>query len=184
MPEKSKQEIFEELAIPYLDFIYRSAYKLCGDHYDAEDLSQETFKTAFEKFYQLKDACKVKSWLFVIMRNAFLKKIAKQKKCILVECDIEQLADYVGLIHLDTYDEFFMNFSDELQDALGQLEEKYKAPIWLFYIGKYSYQEIANMLHIPNGTVMSRIARGKMLLKSYILKSQGRLNVVTNLKLP
>ncbi len=159
---------FESLALPYLNFIYRSAFRFCGNRSDAEDLSQETFKAAFEKFHQLKDNKKIKSWLFMILRNAFLKRIAKEKKYSQVDID---LVTYNPQEFKNIGEEYFENILNwELQQALNKLNEKYKTPVLLSYISGYSYQEIADMLCIPIGTVMSRIARGKMFLKKEILK--------------
>ena len=71
---------FERLAIPHLDFIYRSAYRLCGNRSDADNLSQETFRTAFERFDQLKDTRKIKRWLYMILHKGYLKKNEVKKK--------------------------------------------------------------------------------------------------------
>jgi RNA polymerase sigma-70 factor (ECF subfamily) len=166
---KKQLATFETLAIPYLDFIYRSAYRFCGNRYDAEDLSQETFRTAFEKFDQLRDTRKIKSWLFIILRNAYFKKIEKEKRYSDVDIDV---ATYNSREVKNAGRDYFDKILDgELQLALDNLAEKYKTPVILSYIGGYSYQEIADMLHIPIGTVMSRIARGKMFLKKEIIEA-------------
>jgi RNA polymerase sigma-70 factor (ECF subfamily) len=154
---------FEALALPYLDFIYRSAYRLCGNPADAEDLAQETFEIAFEKFSQLKDGNKCKSWLFVILRNLYLREVGKYKKYQFI--DFDNLSYRMQNIKQSKQDQIRTVMDGELQEALNKLDEKYKTPLILSYIGDFSYQEIAEMLKIPMGTVMSRIARGKMFLK-------------------
>ncbi len=167
--KKTKLSDFERLAIPYLDFIYRSAYRLSGNSYDAEDLSQETFRMAFEKFEQLKDIAKIKSWLFMILRNCYFQQIKKQKRYVDIDID---LVNY-NPREVQNSGKEFMNhvLSENIQRALDKLSEKYKTPVILSYMGGYSYQEIADMLQIPIGTVMSRIARGKAFLKKEILST-------------
>jgi len=164
--ENPTEELFQEIALPYLGFIYKSAYRLSGNRADAEDLSQETFRLAFEKFTQLKDTARVKSWLFIILRNAFLQQIKKEK---LNYVDID-LANYNPQAARNAGGYVFNNImSDDIQAALDKLPEKYKTPVILSYMSGYSYQEIADMLQIPIGTVMSRIARGKNFLKKELL---------------
>jgi len=79
---------FEQVALPELNFIFKSAYRMCGNRSDAEDLSQETFQTAFEKFGQLKELAKVRSWLFMIMRNIYLKKVVREKRYPSVDLEV------------------------------------------------------------------------------------------------
>jgi RNA polymerase sigma-70 factor (ECF subfamily) len=165
---KKQANSFETVALPYLDFIYRSAYRLCGNPTDAEDLVQETFEIAFEKFYQLKDDRKCKSWLFVILRNIYLREIEKYKKYQFIEFD--NLNYKLENTRLSRQDQIKNVMDGELQEALNRLEEKFKTPLILSYIGDFSYQEIADMLRIPLGTVMSRIARGKMFLKKELTR--------------
>lgn len=173
--QKDNLTTFEDLAIPHLNFIYRSAYRLCGNPTDAEDLSQETFQIAFEKFNQLRDSNKVKSWLFVILRNTYMKKLGREKKYVFPDIDMDKISyNYHNAKNIEDPIGFNKTLSGELQAALDRLSEKYKTPVLLSYIGGYSYQEIADMLHIPIGTVMSRIARGKIFLKREIIQTSGK----------
>jgi RNA polymerase sigma-70 factor (ECF subfamily) len=175
--KKTKLATFEELAIPHLSFIYRSAYRLCGNPTDAEDLSQDTFQMAFEKFTQLRDPNKVKSWLFVILRNTYMKRLGKEKKYVHLDIDMDKINyNPHDAKNIENNLGFNRTLSGELQAALDKLAEKYKTPVLLSYIGGYSYQEIADMLHIPIGTVMSRIARGKMFLKKEIIQAGEKEN--------
>lgn len=163
---KKKASSFEEVALPYLTFIYRSAYRLCGNPTDAEDLTQETFEIGFDKFSQLKDENRCKSWLFIILRNLFLKQVKKHNKYKLV--DIDKL--YYNDIQHISQDQIRSVMDGELQEALDKLDERYKTPLVLSYIGDFSYREIAKTLKIPMGTVMSRVARGKAYLKRELTK--------------
>lgn len=163
---------FERIALPELDFIFKSAYRMSGNRSDAEDLAQETFQTAFEKFSQLKDLAKIRSWLFMIMRNIYLKKVVRERKYPSVDLEV---ADYNPKEIKSVSQDVLSKIADsELQAVLDELEEKYKTPLVLSYLGGYSYQEIADMLHIPIGTVMSRISRGKAFLKRQILQASKK----------
>ena len=164
---KDKLKTFEELAIPHLNFIYRSAYRLCGKRSDADDLSQETFRLAFENFDQLREHNKIKSWLFIILRNVYLKQIKRKKTYVDINI-------YLASYNLQDFKSIGKEYFDkilngEVQTALNKLPEKYKTPLILTYIAGYSYKEIADMLHLPIGTVMSRISRGKVFIKKEII---------------
>ncbi|MBI5789238.1 MAG: sigma-70 family RNA polymerase sigma factor [Candidatus Schekmanbacteria bacterium] len=160
---------FEKIALPHLDFIYKSAYRFCGNATDAEDLTQETFQVAFEKFSQLRDLAKCRSWLFMIMRRLYLKEIERSKRYTIV--DFED-SNY-DIDHIKSIGEKQLRhvIDGELQNTLNKLDKRYKVPLVLSYLGEFSYQEIADMLKIPIGTVMSRIARAKIYLKKELTKS-------------
>ncbi|MCP4134392.1 MAG: sigma-70 family RNA polymerase sigma factor [bacterium] len=149
------------------DYIYKCAYRFCGNRMDAEDLTQETFYLAYRNFHQLKDTEKCKGWLFSILRNLYLKEIEVKQKEKLVDID-----DYIEKFAADpggeaTESEMDIS-SDDIRKALDVLEEKYKTPLLLFYFNDFSYKEIAGTMDIPIGTVMSRIARSKLFLRRYL----------------
>ncbi len=170
--QKTNTKLFQEFAMPYLGFIYKSACRLCGNPIEAEDLAQETFLVAFENFSQLKDISRCKSWLFVILKNIFLKTISDKKKYLCVDLDKIDLhkLNYSSSALKSVDKEYFSKVArEQLQSILDKLDEKYKIPLVLSYLNGFSYQEIADMLEIPIGTVMSRISRGKMYLKKELL---------------
>ncbi len=166
---KSPSSAFEKIALPHLDFIYKSAYRFCGNATDAEDLTQETFQIAFEKFSQLKDHAKCKSWLFMIMRRLYLKEVEHHKRYTLV--DFDDTYYNFRRVKSTSEDQLRHVIEMELQNTLNKLDERYKMPLVLSYLGDFSYQEIADMLKIPLGTVMSRISRAKVCLKKELTKS-------------
>ena len=165
----SSSSVFEKVALPHLDFIYKAAYRFCGNATDAEDLTQETFHVAFEKFSQLRDQSKCKSWLFMIMRRLYLKEVERSKRYTLVDFD-DTLYDFKQ-VKAFSENQLRQVINGELQNVLNKLDERYKIPLVLSYMGDFSYQEIADMLKIPLGTVMSRIARAKGFLKKELTKS-------------
>lgn len=154
---------FEQLALPHMTLIYRLAYRLSGKKEDAEDLTQETFRIAFEKFDQLREIEKCRNWLVMILKNLFFKELRKKKRfnCVNLDDIAINLAENV-----DFGDACIREISNrEFQQALNKLDERYKTPLVLSYMDGFSYKEIASILNIPIGTVMSRIARGKIFLK-------------------
>jgi RNA polymerase sigma-70 factor (ECF subfamily) len=157
--------------MPYMTFIYRVAYRLSGNREDAEDLTQETFRIAFEKFDQLRDKEKCRSWLVVILKNYYFRELKKKKHFTSVNLDDVSfsLADNKDF----NYESIREIVNGELQQALNKLDERYKTPLILSYMDGFSYKEIASILNIPMGTVMSRIARGKIFLKNELSQKTG-----------
>jgi RNA polymerase sigma-70 factor (ECF subfamily) len=150
------------------------ALRYAGNNFDAEDMVQETFYTAFKNFHQLRDKGKCKSWLFAILRNIYLKERRQRERIY----KIEQSEDVNYLSYLEEAAEQFdiekavVNKidSDRIGHTLDRLPEKYKSPLLLFYMENSTYKEISDTLDIPIGTVMSRLARGKELLKKEIMR--------------
>jgi RNA polymerase sigma-70 factor (ECF subfamily) len=163
------------LADPHLDFIFNVAFRLSGNRYDAEDLSQETMTVAFDKFSQLKDHERVRYWLLAILRNLYLRSHEKKRPTLL---DVPDEESYISVFERMTAEgtpesEFFeIDSAREVQGVLNRLPEKYKTPLILFYTEEWSYREIADGLDLPMGTVMSRIARGRDLVKKELLQSR------------
>lgn len=173
---KNKPDRFWELAEEHVKFIYNVALRYAGNPYDAEDLVQETYFLAFKKFDQLRDDRKLKSWLFTILRNTYLKTRRQNGPRKITEYDdsidyISTLENAVEQIDVVTAYEQKIE-SDQIQQLLANLPDKYKAPLLLYYLSEMSYQEISETLELPMGTVMSRLSRGKQVLKKKILRIQ------------
>ncbi len=167
--EDAHREGIKEHLLPHVDLIFRCACRLAKKQHDAEDLTQETFYYAIKNFSQLKDIEKSKNWLFAILKNLFLKEIEKGKKWKGVEFDIvsNQLS---GATNVEK--DFVAHESKKkLREVLAKLDERLRRPIEMFYFERMPYKEIANSLGLPIGTVMSRIARGKVFLKKELKKT-------------
>lgn len=164
-----EKDSFQTYLLPHASLIYRSAYRLAGNTQDAEDLIQETFYYALKNFFQLRDRSKCKSWLFSILRNLFLKDVEKFKNRIEIEFDsvCESLHDGISIENDLVKDEV----KRSIQDILSRLEERLRLPILFFYYDGKSYKEIAGLLDVPIGTVMSRIARAKVYLKRELIRA-------------
>ncbi len=174
--KRNNQDVFMEVAYPHLDFVYNMARKLSGNSFDAEDLVQETFTIAFRKVHQLKDHDKARPWLLAILRNLYLRSREKNRPELL---DVPDEESYVAVLEkLVSSDSPESNVlqkheSREFQRALKELPEKYKTPLILFYSEEWSYRQISEALDLPLGTIMSRLSRGRDLLKKALLADVG-----------
>lgn len=153
----------KEYLLPHVDLIFRCACRLTRKADDADDLTQETYYYAIKRFSQLKDRNKAKNWLFSILRNLFLKGLEKSKKRIDIEFD--SVSNTIsGKVNIEE-DHLKAETARYLRAVLNKLDDRLKAPIEMFYYEKLSYKEIAKSLGLPIGTVMSRIARGKVYIR-------------------
>lgn len=151
---------FEKLVEEFYMPLYRFGLSLSRNESDACDLTQQTFYTWAAKGHQLRDTAKVKTWLFTTLYREFLTK--KRRDDRFVETDDDTVFTEPLQISPSIVDEIDAAI---VQRALHQLEERYRAPVTLFYMEQHSYREIADILSLPIGTVMSRISRGKAELR-------------------
>jgi RNA polymerase sigma-70 factor (ECF subfamily) len=154
------------LVADHADELYRYAFRLTGSVADAEDLTQQTFLTAHEKLSQLRDAAGVRGWLFTVLRHACLRSQKTHRRLPLAggSFNIETVPDeVVDSVVVD---------QELLQAAINELPEVYKLVVLAFYFEDLSYREIAERLDLPVGTVMSRLSRGKNLLRSRLLEAE------------
>lgn len=152
---------FEELVQEFYMPLYRFALSLSRSESDAGDLSQQTFYTWATKGHQLRDQSKVKTWLFTTLYRQFLLQKRHKDRYV----DLESDGQFVEPAHIEPSVVNTMD-AEIVQQALLALEERYRAPVTLFYMKQHSYREIAEILEIPIGTVMSRISRGKAELRA------------------
>jgi RNA polymerase sigma-70 factor (ECF subfamily) len=143
----------------HYEFLYRFAVRLTGSGADAEDLVQQAFLTAHAKLDQLREPDKARAWLIVVVRNAFRKSLRRDRPLPLstVSDPPEPSQNGSGDQSID---------SESVQAALNELPEEFRTPLILFYFDELSYKQIADLLEVPIGTVMSRLSRGKTHLRS------------------
>ena len=146
---------FESLVAQYYEPLYRFAFSLARDEPDACDLTQQTFCIWAAKGHQLRDATKVKTWLFTTLHREFLGARRRQSRFPHVE--LEGAAAELPVVAPATVNRLD---TEQVLGALAQLDEVYQSPVALFYLQDCSYNEIAEILGIPLGTVKSRMARG------------------------
>jgi RNA polymerase sigma-70 factor (ECF subfamily) len=146
---------FESLVARYYGPLYQFAFSLARDESDACDLTQQTFCIWAAKGHQLRDTSKVKTWLFTTLHREFLGIRRKQTRFPQVE--LEQATPELPVVSpavISRHDTVLV------LAAMAQLDEIYQAPVALFYLQDCSYNEIAEILQVPLGTVKSRLARG------------------------
>ena len=171
LSESEDLECFEKHLSPHVPMLYKSAIRMCGNPNDAQDLVQETLYIALKSFHQLIDPAKSKSWMFSILRNLFLKDIQKTKKR--AEIEFDSVCDKLSDRQHPEGDFLRAEFRSNIQVVIDTLDERLRVVLVKFYFDGLSYKEISELLNIPIGTVMSRIARAKVYLKREILRSES-----------
>lgn len=156
----------------HIDALYRSALYLVKNEHTADDLVQETYLRAFKFLDDNKEIDNAKAWLFKIMTNAFINKYRKeQREPSLVDFDsVEEFheslqEEAMAPSILDDESALDKLLDDDIKGALEALPEDFRVVILLSTVEGFSYKEISKMVDCPVGTVMSRIYRGRKMLK-------------------
>ena len=162
---------FPEQAMQYAPQLYSAAMRLTRNSADAEDLVQDTYLRAWRSYETFQQGTNLRAWLYRILTNNFINKYrAKQRRPDETGMDnIEDLYLYKRLSTLDSAlgnrsaeDTMFEMFTDdEVKRALEDLPENFRIPVLLADVEGFAYKEIAEMLDVPVGTVMSRLHRGR-----------------------
>jgi RNA polymerase sigma-70 factor (ECF subfamily) len=153
---------FEKLVSDFYKPLYRFGLALTRSQSDAADLTQQTFYLWAAKGHQLRDHAKAKTWLFTSLYREHLSKRRQQDRFVDGAEEIEQMStpcSSSAIVNLD---------GASAQKALLELTDIYRLPLTLFYLQEHSYREIAEILEVPIGTVMSRISRGKVELRKLL----------------
>jgi RNA polymerase sigma-70 factor (ECF subfamily) len=164
---------FETEALASLDSLYRAALRLTRRPADAEDLVQETYLKAFRAADRFEPGTNLRAWLFTILHNT-ARNLARDRARDTVAIDseiVDRAADAPppggrSAGAAETPESLLLRetLAPELQAAIDGLPEVFRQAVWLRDVEEFSYAEIAEMLSIPVGTVMSRISRGRHLL--------------------
>ena len=161
---------FEAEALACLDVLYRAAMRLTRNPADAEDLVQETYLKAFRAADQFEPGTNLRAWLFTILHNTARNRARdRARDTVSIDSEIvDRAADAPPLAGrslgaAETPESLLMRdtLTPELQAAIDALPETFRQAVWLRDVEEFSYAEIAEMLSIPVGTVMSRISRGR-----------------------
>lgn len=162
---------FEELALPLFDSLYNFARWLTQHREEAEDLVQETYAKALKGFASFQPGTNFRAWMFRILRNAFLTSRSGLKAAATVPLDSKE--EDPGLpVTTETPESILLERASQemVQEALGQLPVIFREALLLCEVEEMSYQEIADALSIPIGTVMSRLARARRMLRQAVEK--------------
>jgi RNA polymerase sigma-70 factor (ECF subfamily) len=169
---KGRYAEFELEAVPHMDAVYNYALRITGNETDADDLVQETFLKAFRFFDKFEKGTNCKAWLFRILKNSFINEYRKEIKSP-HKVDYEDVQNFYENIkseevetqHIE-YDAFNTLMDDEITKAISQLPEDFRTVIILSDIEGFTYEEIADFVDVPVGTVRSRLHRARKMLYS------------------
>ena len=174
--EKQKQKDFDEEIIPHMDALYNFALRLTTDPNDAEDLVQDTIVKAYRFFSSYEKGTNAKAWMFRILKNSFINNYRKTSKKP-SQVDYDEVSSYYESIRAERTETsdleslmFREMMDDDLSEALTRLPEDFRTVVLLCDVDGYTYEEIANMLDVPIGTIRSRLHRGRNLLKTELIE--------------
>jgi RNA polymerase sigma-70 factor (ECF subfamily) len=159
---------FDDIVSAYYQPLYRFAYSLAKNEHEAGDLAQQTFFIYAEKGDALRDRSKIKSWLFTTLYREFLRR--KRKSDRMDHLEPEMLEVVGGSVEPQIRRATDANLALE---ALDEVDEVYRQPLALFYLKDLSYKEIADVLDVPIGTIMSRLSRGKNQLREIFKRKES-----------
>jgi len=167
---------FEQEALPHMDALYNFALRMTGDGDDANDLVQDTFLKAFRFFNKFEKGTNCKAWLFRIMKNTFINSYRKKTKEP-DKVDYEDIEKFYETVKPSSTDsahlekEIYDNLlDDEITSAIASLPDDFKTVIILSDIEGFTYDEIADFVDCPVGTVRSRLHRARKMLFAKLYK--------------
>lgn len=161
---------FGAAAVSHLDALFAAALRLTRDRSRAEDLVQDTYLKAFRFSGQFESGTNLRAWLFTILHNTWRNRLRGiGRDPVRVDSDaVDDASPAAPPVHAPDAALVASTLTPALQAALDTLPDAYRQAVWLRDVEEFSYQEIAAMLSVPVGTVMSRIARGRRLLHDRI----------------
>jgi RNA polymerase sigma-70 factor (ECF subfamily) len=167
--QSSDPDAFGQEVLSYLEPLYATALRLTRNRADAEDLVQDTVVKALRFRARFTPGTNLKAWLYTILHNTWRnRRRDAAREAVDVDSDLveEAAAQPDGPAVLDTPERILLRdaLDADLQTALDELPEAFRQAVWLRDVEEFSYAEIAEMLGVPIGTVMSRISRGRRLL--------------------
>jgi RNA polymerase sigma-70 factor (ECF subfamily) len=163
---RPEADSFAREALSYIDSLYGTALRLTRKPADAEDLVQDTYLKAFRSSSQFERGTNLKAWLFTILHNTF-RNMRRHDGRNPIDVDSEAVEQAAAdSTHEPTPEQLLMRatLDVDLQAALDELPEAFRQAVWLRDVEELTYAEIANVLAVPIGTVMSRISRGRRML--------------------
>ena len=166
---------FEELAMPMVNSVYNLARWLARNDHDAEDLVQETYLKAFRSFSSFQTGTNFRAWIFRILRNTFLKSRPLRERQLMVGLDSEEQI-IPAFATCTTPESLFIDSSGiaAIRTAIEELPAIYREVILMCDVEEASYKEIAEILSIPIGTVMSRLARARRTVREALRPTETK----------
>lgn len=165
---------FEREALPHMDALYNFALRMTSDPDEADDLLQETYLKAYRFFDKFEQGTNCKAWLFRIMKNSFINIYRRTSKEP-AKVDYNDVEEFYHTIRAESTDandleeKIFSNIlDDDVSTALETLPEEFRTVVILCDIEGFTYEEIADFVECPIGTVRSRLHRGRKMLRSQL----------------
>lgn len=172
--EEGRRAEFNREAIPHMDSLYNFALRMTGDREEASDLLQETFLKAYRFFDKFQRGTNCKAWLFRIMKNSYINRYRKAKKTP-ETVEFESISDFYHTVRPDgeegndlQSEVFSQLLADEVMTAVERLPADFRTVVILCDLEEFTYEEIAEFVDCPVGTVRSRLHRGRRLLREYL----------------
>ena len=181
----AKSALFEEQAMEHIDKLYAHAMRKTGNPVEAQDLVQETYLKAFAAFDQFQQGTNIKAWLHRILENTFINQYRKQQNQPF-QAPLEDLEDWqMGEAESRTARSSRSAEAEAIdhlpasvvKQALQDLPEEFRNAVYLVDVEGYSYQEVADIMDTPTGTVMSRLHRGRKLLRESLADYAHELGI-------
>ena len=167
---------FERDAMQYTNQLYAAALRYTKDPHNAQDLVQDTYAKAFTSFHQFEPGTNLKAWLYRILTTTFINTYRKdQRRPLISDGEVEDWQLAAAASHTSDQgksaeDEVLENLPDgDVKRALQEIPEEFRLAVFYADVEGYSYKEIADILGIPAGTVMSRLHRGRKLLRVLLM---------------
>jgi RNA polymerase sigma-70 factor, ECF subfamily len=168
---RQKHEEFQREAVPHMDILYSYALRLTSNPEDANDLLQETYLKAYRFWSKFEQGTNCRAWLFRIMRNSYINRYRKAVKTP-EHLDYDEIKDFYNTIREQTSDPndlserlFGQLLDDQVSAALTELPEEFRTVVILCDVENFTYEEAAEFVDCPIGTIRSRLHRGRKLLR-------------------
>jgi RNA polymerase sigma-70 factor (ECF subfamily) len=184
--EDTRRREFEEQALPHLDSMYSAALRMTRNPSDAEDLVQEAILLAFRHFDQFQSGTNIRAWLFRILTNTFINSYRKKSREP-ERVDLPEVEDFYFLSQAarnnelgeDPESQILSKFAyNDIMAAIDRLPEEFRLVVVMNAVEGFAYQEIADILNIPIGTVRSRLYRGRKVLQKHLYEQAREMGYV------
>lgn len=166
-----EKEKFSHEAMAHLDDLYRVALYLAKESNEAEDLVQETYARALGSYKQFTPGTNMKAWLTMILQNFFFDQYREKKRWISVFAE-EETSGYWEKVPIDKpgpENQILLNeLSGKISEVLSKISDEFRLPVILVDMGDFSYEEAAEILSCPLGTIRSRLSRGRRLIYKHL----------------